>query len=364
MDVTLFLNHACNMACTYCYNGHKFHRPMSEEIMQRAVEMAFLGKDARISFFGGEPLLEWEMMKQAITHARDLEKNKYEDKVPVRFSMTTNGTLVSKDVLEILRKERFHLVFSLDGNRESHERTRSYANGASTYDLIVENLERAVKAIPSVETITVIDPQNVELIPESFESIMSLGVKNLNFSLNYEAEWTDEQLVTLEHSLDRLVKIYIAKYREGIDFALDLFDSKVITHLKGGYACRDRCKFGKEELCVAPSGMLYPCERLVGEDTLQDVTIGDIWNGPDLQKVVKMGKQKDEPDAECVDCKLRHRCMFWCGCVNYATTGNVGETSGILCKLEQMAIAASDRAAGTLFKEENPMFIGKFYCAS
>lgn len=362
MDITLFLNHACNLECTYCYNGRKFHRPMPREVMRAGVEMAFFGKDARISFFGGEPLLELDLMREAIALAREIEKRKG-GKIPARFSMTTNGTLVTPEVLEMLRKERFHLVFSLDGCRESHELTRPFPGGRSSYDLIVENLKRAMVAIPSVETITVIDPVNVHLLPRSFESLMELGVRNLNFSLNYEAEWSDAQLEQLRGALEELSGLYIKGYRDGIDFALDLFDSKVITHLKGGYACRDRCKFGKEEMCVAPSGLLYPCERLVGEDTRHDVTIGNVFDGPDLAKVMEMGKRKDTPDLECEACKLNHRCMYWCGCVNYATTGDVGVTSGLLCRLEQMSIAAADRSAGILFKEENPMFISKFYCA-
>lgn len=362
MDVTLFLNHACNLACSYCYNGRKFHRPMPRDVMRAGVEMAFLGKDARLSFFGGEPLLELDLMREAIALARRIEKER-DGKIPLRFSMTTNGTLVTPEVVEMLRMERFHLVFSLDGCREAHDLTRIYPDGASSYDLIVENLKRAMDAIPSTETISVIDPANVHLVPRSFESLLELGVRNINFSLNYEAEWSDEQIETLERALSDLSDLYVEAYRAGTDFALDLLDSKVITHLKGGYACRDRCKFGKDELCVAPSGTLYPCERLVGEDTRHDVTIGDVFTGPDLEKVLEMGRRKDTPDPECEQCKLNHRCMYWCGCVNYATTGDVGKTSGLLCRLEQMAIAAADRAAGILYREENPMFIGKFYCA-
>jgi len=360
MDVTLFLNHSCNLACTYCYNGAKFDRPMPEEVMQKAVEMAFAGTHARISFFGGEPLLEFEMMKRAMAYARGIEDG---GRIPLRFSMTTNGTLVTPEVLEVLRAERFHLVFSVDGCRAAHDRTRRFAGGASSHQVVVENLARAMRAIPSLETITVVDPVNIDLVPESFEFLMGLGVRNLNFSLNYEAEWTDEALDRLTVALDRLGDLYVDAYRRGIDLALDLFDSKIITHLKGGYACRDRCKFGKEELCVAPSGTLYPCERLVGEDTRGDVAIGNVFDGPELAKVLEMGRRKDEPDPECVDCKLAHRCMYWCGCVNYATTGDVGTTSGVLCRLEQISIGAADRAAGILFAEENPMFIGKFYCA-
>ena len=359
MDVCLFLNHACNLACTYCYNGRKFHRAMSEEVMRKGVDLAFHGSCARLSFFGGEPLLERELLTKAVRYAR--EKERALKKIPLRFSMTTNGTLIDAAFLDLMKREQFHLVFSLDGCRDSHERTRPYENGASSFDTVVENLEQAMAQMPAVETITVIDPANVDTLPESFSFLMDLGVRNLNFSLNYEADWQDDDLGRLENALDELGDRYVDHYRNETDFAFDLFDSKIITHLKGGYACRDRCKFGHEELCVAPSGNLYPCERLVGEDTRTDVTIGTVQSGVDLEKVMHLKQRKDRPDKECESCKLQNRCMFWCGCVNYALTGDVGKTSGLLCAMEQLSIAAADKAAGTLYKEQNPLFIRKFY---
>ena len=359
MDVCLFLNHACNLACTYCYNGRKFHRAMGEDVMRKGVDLAFHGNKARVSFFGGEPLLERGLMTKAVTYAR--KKERALKNIPLRFSITTNGTLVDVDILALMKREQFHLVFSLDGCREAHERTRPFAGGASSFDIIVENLERALAEIPSVETISVIDPDNVDLLPDSFSFLMDLGVRNLNFSLNYEADWQDADLSRLKTALDQTAERYVHYYKEGTDFSLDLLDAKIVTHLKGGYACRDRCKFGHEELCVAPSGTLYPCERLVGEDTRMDVTIGDVRTGIDLGKVIALKKRKDRPDKDCEDCKLQNRCMFWCGCVNYATTGDVGKTSGLLCEMEQLCIAAADEAAGRLYREAAPLFIRKFY---
>ncbi len=359
MHVTLFLNHQCNLRCTYCYNGHKFNRPMPDGILQRAVEMAFDTGIPRLAFFGGEPLLEFERMTRAIDYAHKLANEK--EIQEIRFSTTTNGTLLDPSRLRLLRDERFHLVISIDGCQEAHEATRSFANGESSYNVVVRNVERALEEIPSLETISVIDPANVEFASQSLEALMAIGVRNLNFTINYEAEWSDHQLEILGTALDNLSDLYVSYYRDGTDFSLDLFDSKIITHLKGGYSCKDQCKFGKNELCVSPSGKLYPCERLVGDDTRDDIIIGDVETGLDIAKISAIKKGKDTSDPDCKDCKLNHRCMFWCGCVNYATTGNVGKTSGLVCQLEQMIIRSADKAASTLFQEKNPLFIDKFY---
>lgn len=361
MQITLFLNHQCNLACTYCYNGRKFGRPMPLDILEKGVRMAFSGGNkARISFFGGEPLLEKDLIRRAVSLARSIEQSG-ESPMPLRFSTTVNGTLLDDETIDDFSKEHFHLVVSLDGCRQAHDATRRDLKGESTYDRITENLKKALIKIPSTETISVIDVANVAYLAESFDALLDLGVKNLNFSFNYEADWTDEALTILEAQLEEISKRYIAIYRAGRDVHFDLFDSKIITHLKEGYSCRDRCKFGDGEITVAPSGRLYPCERLVAEDDNDEVCIGHVDTGVDLEKVLEMARQKNTPDADCQSCGLQNRCMFWCGCVNYATTGRVGETSGVLCALEQLAIKHADRAAATLFKEKNTQFMRKFY---
>lgn len=358
MDVTLFLNHQCNLACTYCYNGEKFDSAIDTSTITKGVDLAFSKGNARLSFFGGEPLLEFKKIQYAVQYANQISKQK---KGSIRYSVTTNGTLLNERILAFFSNNSFHVAISIDGTKEAHDSTRPFKNGESSFPLVLSNLKTALAILPNVATISVIDPQNVTFLNESFLAFVKLGVTDINFSINYTAKWDAQSLDTFQSELDKIADQYVDLYRSNIDFKLDLIDHKIISHLKGGYASCDKCKFGDAELCVTPKGNLYPCERLVGEDDNEDIMIGHIDSGIDFGKVMKMITAKNTPDEDCEQCHLKHRCMFWCGCANYETTGNVGKTGGIICQTEQMIIQAADRAAEILYREKNPLFIENFY---
>ena len=216
-------------------------------------------------------------------------------------------------------------------------------------------------SVSALKTISVIDPANVDWLGESLEHLLGLGLRHLSFNLNYEGDWNEANRTRFEKAIDDMGDAYIAAYRKGFAFKVNLFDAKIITHVKGGYACGDRCDFGCDELAVSPSGKLYPCDRLIGEDDRDDVVIGDVWKGVDLMARKKLIDSKNEVKDDCEDCEAQGRCMHWCGCVNYAMTGSVGGVSGLLCWFEQTVIDAADRAAQTLYAERNPGFVKRFY---
>jgi len=121
------------------------------------------------------------------------------------------------------------------------------------------------------------------------------------------------------------------------------------------------CRFGDGDVAVAPSGRLYPCERLVGEDTREELRIGDVEHGIDVGVRDRMLAQKSVVDPECAACELRGRCKHWCGCTNWETTGSLGRFSPLVCWLERSFIAEADRVASTLWAEKNPTFMRRFY---
>lgn len=211
-----------------------------------------------------------------------------------------------------------------------------------------------------VKVICVLDPANVALAGESLDALLELGARNLSMNLNYEGAWDEAARARFVEGLAHLGERWVAAWRRGLDFSLNLFDSKVLTALKGGFSCADRCDFGCEELAVAPSGRLYPCDRLVGEDRREDVVIGDVWSGVDPVRRDALVAAKNALRAECAGCALRPRCMHWCGCVNHALTGEVGGVSGLLCYFEQAVADEVDRRSLQLLDEQNPAFIRRF----
>ncbi len=363
MKIALFLNHACNLRCDYCYNGDKFSRRMPWKIAKATVDLALSGprRRSQISFFGGEPLMEFPLLERCVEYA---EEQAEELERRVRFVITTNGTLLQGERLEYLLEHDFHIGVSLDGIKEAHDAFRRYPSGRSCHGRVSRNLAEAVKHYPAMETIAVVDPSTAHLVDESFQHIFDLGVRDVTFNMNYEGDWDDPACDRLEAAMERLGDAYLRNIRAGHDFTCNPLDAKIITRLKEGYSCTDRCDFGCEEIAVSPRGNFYPCERLVGTDEDERVQIGDIENGVDPARRDALRESKNVAPLECTGCVLQGRCMYWCGCVNYATTGRVDGVTGTLCWMEQLFIRTADRVAAALYQEQNPLFMEKYYLSA
>lgn len=362
MHLTLSLTHQCNLRCTYCYGGQKAERRMSRDVLLGALDLAFSHIDPLVIVtpFGGEPLLEPDLLDFMAT---EIAKRSASTGKKSRLGVTTNGTLISGRRLDLLEKHHFEVTVSLDGDREAHDCARLFPDGSGSFGAAIEGLKRARERLGQVRTVSVVHPGNVERLAPSFDLIASLGVNHMNFNPDYESGWDDGSLDRLENALEALTDRVVEQFRAGNDVAVQPFHGKIITRLKNGYCARDMCDFGCSEIAVAPSGNLYPCDRLVGEDgpDQQDVVIGHVDTGVDAEKVRSMREPKDTPRSDCEGCEIIERCMWWCGCVNRALTGSVDGVSDMLCRVEQMNVKAADRFASTLYSEENPAFLRRYY---
>ncbi len=364
MKLTLHLNHRCNLRCSYCYTGAKVDRRMDPATMRKAIDFA-LGHASQgwllLSFFGGEPLLELELMEAALAYARG---RCAERGVRLYTSVATNGTLLDEPRLELLRRNAFSVQVSLDGGREAQDANRRYVNGGSSYETVSENLKRLLQAGVSTWVVSVIDPSNQSYLGDSFERLADLGVPHVTFAPNYQADWNPAARERFETALEDLGNRYLARARAGLDIRLDPLHGKIATHLSPGANERAVCKFGIGDIAVASSGRLYPCERLVREDDDEVVCIGDVDRGLDVKKRDALLAAKRVEDPGCDGCELKSRCSRWCGCSRYETTGDLSKVSPLLCWFEECFIAEADRIGNTLYAEQNPVFLKRFYRAS
>jgi len=361
MKLTLFVNHNCNLRCSYCYTGRKFQRPMPLDVARRAIDFGLAESTQPLlvlSFFGGEPMLEPRLIEQVLEYAGPAAEARGKRLFP---AVATNGTLLDKRRLDLLHRFRFQVQVSLDGCAAAQDATRRFRNGRSSSARIERNLRRLLDERFRVRVVSVIDPANVAHLGESFDYLMDLGVRHIHFSPNYCGPWDDEACDRFEAALRDLGDRYAARFRAGEDVRLDPLNGKIVTHLAEGYKERNLCQFGQQELSVAPSGRIYPCDRLVCEDDNDEVCIGDLDRGLDTAKRDEMVRAKNEPDEECASCELQPRCMFWCGCANFETTGDVGKASPVVCWFERCFIAESDRVANVLYGEKNAVFLRRFY---
>jgi uncharacterized protein len=312
-------------------------------------------------FFGGEPLLRWQDLVAFTSYARERAA---QTAVEVRPTVTTNGTLLDDERIAWLRTEQFLVAISCDGARAAHDRNRRDAAGGATYDGTSAAICRCLTAGLRLRVVLVLDPSNVESLPESVGALVAMGARALVVNVNWAADWSSESVRSqCQTAYQRTADLYLEAYRQKNPFWLSMFDGKIASHIKGGYLPADRCDLGQRNLVVAASGRLYPCDRLVGEDRDSIHALGDVWTGPDEQRIRQLVSQVTSP-PECQDCALANRCRNRCACANLAMTGTIDIPSETLCFHEQLAIRSADRVAKVLFAEGNPLFLAQHYYGS
>lgn len=369
MNVTLCLTHACNLRCDYCYAGAKRARRMSWDVATRAIDLAFehtwrqahvLGHAplTQLGYFGGEPLLEWSLLVRSSDYAF---AQAAQQGIKLKPTVTTNMTLLDADKASWLRSNGFYVGLSLDGNQPMHDRLRHFADGTGSHGAAARALEYFRGPAASGEVIVVVDPRNVDHLADAIAWLFEQDIRDIALNPNFYIEWPESALCAWARASEQIGVLYIQKYRQGIPVRINVIDGKIRVRLNEGYAACDRCGFGLNEVAVAPSGNLYPCERVVSDDTRAELRIGSVFTGFDAGKRSTLVAARGNTEPECRNCAVKERCMNWCSCINYATTGAINRVSGLVCHHERMAIDLADRVGSTLYAERNPTFLRKFY---
>ncbi len=357
MRITLSLTHRCNMACEYCYGGKPFDRDMSlataKKIVDWAQEITPPGRIIEYYFFGGEPLLCFERMKEIVDYIREREGDKVAH--PTRLSITTNGTLLTQPILDFLEAEDIDLCVSLDGPAHVHDLKRRYRDGRGSFDQAAGNLERAVDQLDRVQANAVFGPETVDSLPESVAFIADLGVSAVHLNADICASWTPDAYAGLEKAYEQIADYYIDSYRSGRELAVNLIDSKSIIFMKGGYASQDKCGMGETEWGFAPSGNIYPCERFIGEDEDSFLCLGNIHTGLDTARRDALLAYRGNHNEACGRCSLEGYCMTWCGCTNFYMTGRTDLAGPMLCASEKALLQAAGHVFSAL--HDNELFV-------
>ncbi len=361
MNVTLSLTHRCNLACRYCYAGQAFKRDMSLETARKAVNFALRitppGEKIEFGFFGGEPLLCFEQMGAIIAYIREQVQDSSH---PVRFSITTNGTMLTQPMLDFLKAEQIDLCISLDGPPHVHDLNRCYFNGRGSCADVVKNLKKALTQLKSVQVNAVYGPETVAYLPETVAFLVEMGTAVIHLNPNIGADWDG---ITTDHLQDAFMKVadyYIHCYQQGQEIAINMIDSKIILFMKGGYSIEDLCGMGETQWAFAPSGNIYPCERFIGEDDDDTLRLGNLYTGFDRIRQCGLLEKKANRNKACQTCGLNQYCMNWCGCTNYYMTGRINLAGSLLCNMEKAAIHAARHVSATLSESGNQLFVDHF----
>jgi len=337
----LHVAHTCNLNCQYCfasqgkYNGER--ALMSFEVGRQALDFLVANSGRRVNlevdFFGGEPLLNWDVVKRLVAYARSIEKEKNKN---FRFTLTTNGVLVDDEVIEFSNREMSNVVMSIDGRKEVHDALRKDYAGRGSYDVIVPKFQKFAKARgeKSYYVRGTYTHNNVDFTEDLFH-LADLGFTELSMEPVVCAPddpyaLTEEDLPKLCEQYEILAKDMLRREKEGkpitfYHYMIDLAHGPCIYKRIAG------CGSGTEYLAVTPWGDLYPCHQFVGDEKYR---MGDIWTGitnTALRDEFARTNVYARPD--CKDCWARLYCSGGCAANAYHAVGSITGTYEYGCKL-------------------------------
>jgi len=357
MKFTLSLTHRCNLACRYCYSGSSCKPDMqlatAKQCIDSALEFLPDGKSLDLGLFGGEPLLRFDLIKEIVSYTYHQTREK---SVPVRIGITTNGTLISPEILDFFAEQGVNLCFSIDGPEDVHDRNRRYRNGSGSFVEVMRNFDLAVQRLGVVEVNAVVGPDTLLEVPRTMDFFITLGVRVIHLSPNIKATWTEEACNHFDDIFKQVSKKYIACFQRNREIALNLIDSKAILFVKGGYSPSDTCSMGDGEWGVAPSGNIYPCERFIGDDDNLIFSLGNISAGLNQARRCALHLKRGNRREECSNCFYKRFCMNWCGCTNWFMSGESDTPAPVLCAMEKAAIEAARHAFESLVGDDNDLF--------
>ena len=337
----LHVAHTCNLNCSYCFASQgKYHGEravMSYEVGKRAldflVENSGTRRNLEVDFFGGEPLLNFEVVKRLVAYARSIEKEKNKN---FRFTLTTNGVNIDDDVIEFANREMHNVVLSLDGRKEVHDRFRVDYAGNGSYDRIVPKFQKLVEARGGKNyyirgTYTHYNPDFLKDIEKMLElGFTEISIEPVVCKKGDASALTEEDFPVLCEQYEKLAELMIKRDKEGKPFTfyhyiLDLQDGPCIYKRISG------CGSGTEYMAVTPWGDLYPCHQFVGEEKFK---LGDIYEG-----VTNIGAQNEFANCnlysreQCKTCWARLYCSGGCAANAYHATGSVNGIYEYGCEL-------------------------------
>ena len=357
----MHIAHTCNLNCSYCFASQgKYHGDramMSFDVGKQAFDYLIANsgtrKNLEVDFFGGEPLMNFGVVKELVAYARSIEKDHGKN---FRFTLTTNGVLIDDDVIDFANKEMSNVVLSLDGRKEVHDRFRVDYNGKGSWEKIVPKFQKLVEAREGKNyymrgTFTHHNPDFLEDIKE----MLSLGFRELSMEPVVCAEddpsaLTKEDLPVVMKQYEELAELMLKKHREGDGFTFYHY----MIDLKGGPCIYKRisgCGSGTEYMAVTPWGDLYPCHQFVGEEKYK---LGDVWNGVTNTEIQnEFAECNVYTREECRSCWARLYCSGGCAANAYHATGSVKGIYATGCELfkKRMECAIMLEVAKTLGDE-------------
>lgn len=356
----LHIAHDCNLACEYCFAGegeyHGRRALMSLEVGKKALDFLVANSGNRVNlevdFFGGEPTMNWQVVKELVAYGRSLEEPNHKR---FRFTLTTNGVLLNDEILEFANKEMANIVLSIDGRKEVNDKMRPFRGGQGSYDCIVPKFIKVAESRNQTNYYVrgTYTHGNLDFSKDVLH-LADLGFQQISVEpvVAPPEEWyaiKEEDIPVLKEEYDKLAAELIKRRKEGRGFHFFHF----MIDLEGGPCVAKRlsgCGSGTEYLAVTPWGDLYPCHQFVGQEKF---LMGNVYDG------IVNTALRDEfkccnvyAKEKCKKCFAKFYCSGGCAANSYHFHGNINDTYDIGCELQKKRIECAVMIKAALAESE------------
>lgn len=321
----------CNMACTYCYEGmNKDNFNISDSLLEQTLLFiekymnSYPKEEIIVDFHGGEPLLQFERIKYAVNRLKEKFKER------VKFGITTNGTIISEEIVKFLT-DNFHysLSISIDGNALTHDLNRRLKNGEGSYRIVIKNAKRFLEKREDIRIRMTVNSRTVGSLSSNVYNLINEGFKFIVPSIDYfDTDWDNEKMLVLQEQITDLrekIKNNLCHVKVGL---IEDYKSKSIGI----------CTGGKNSYHINSNGVIYPCAFVVGK---QNYVIGNVISGLDNDKIEFFEKINKLSNTQCMGCSNESACISSrCKFLNKVITNDYYTPAVTVCNVENVKYKA------------------------
>ena len=364
--VSFNVSHRCNMRCSYCFGGGGSYKgprvDMKKNVTKAGLDYLFANcgnlKHCIISFFGGEPFMNWKVMKWAMNYAYEIASTQG---IILTFFITTNGTLLTDEQLEFLNQYDVRLTFSIDGPKEIHDRERRFVVGGGTYEVVRQNIAKALRH-PNIicQARPTLTPESCGMVTEIYQHLLGLGLVRMH--ARPESRYgnrpglSKQQYDQLGDSLDNLTQEMILAADKGQFWGL-INVLKFLNMLYFRVVRHDFCGAGISVISISPDGSIFPCPRYTGE---KKFCLGNIFTGIERSQQSIFSNNSVEDRNECKECWARYICGGGCSYMHWSATGDIKKNDVAWCDWTRRSIEIAVKAYAQLQSGEEDR-MGEFF---
>lgn len=361
-EAVLCITEKCNLNCSYCY-ASKSEKTMDFSTARKVIEL-LLNEPApnnhtiNISFFGGEPLMEFGLMKKVVDYAltRGREENRN-----FTFGFVSNMTLINDDILEFLKKNNFSILASIDGGQKVHDENRTFTNGKGSFDTVVRNIVKIVNLFGNLRLRMTLSPYHIGSLSESIQYLDTLGLVSITLTPDIRVDWKEAiESGALTREYLKLSNMIIEGFRRGRLPSLVPLSAYIVRYgaslvnLQTQVQDQHTCRAGQYSITVDPSGNIIPCHQFY---ELNDYKLGDCDNGINFNRRKTFINLSSDSFKYCNNCDIYELCSGPCVGASALFSGGLYEPHKIFCEISRCRAKAARYIHSTLTMEDNELFL-------